>query len=163
MFSACGILKNTKVTVQNEPLSTLNLSQKRVLVVSYDTEQTREFMISLKNYVRETLKDRQIVAERINIRPNNTEDMTDFTKLISDFKPDYLLTIKVVNERSRKVKLIANSVKILRDITLDFNITSYDMTVNPTVLWKSQAIVKHLYQTEQIATVKKIARKLDFK
>jgi hypothetical protein len=155
---------NTTIAVQTERLSAVSLTQKRVLIVSYDSDLSREFIISLKNYVREELKNHNVVAERINIRQNEaSNDIADFNKLKSEFKPDYLLTIKVRDERIRKFYIIGGNVKTLRGMTVDFNLTPNISENNGTLLWKSNAIINHFYNNEGVVTAKKIAKELGIK
>jgi hypothetical protein len=155
---------NTTIAVQTERLSVVSLTEKRVLIVSYDSDLSREFVISLKNYVREELKNHKVVAERINIRQDESSaDMADFNKLKSEFKPDYLLTIKVRDERTRKFYIIGGNVKMLRGMTVDFNLTPNIPENSSTILWKSNAIINHFYNNEGVATAKKIAKELGIK
>jgi hypothetical protein len=165
LFSSCNsglIPYNTSIVVESERLSEVKLTEKRVLVVSYDTDLTRDFAISLKNYVREDLQSHKVVAERINVRVSDlTEDATDFEKLKKEFAPDYILTIKVRNERARKMYVVGGNVKVLRGMTLDFNLMPFN--ADGTSLWRSNAVVNHFYTNETVATAKKIAKELGIK
>jgi hypothetical protein len=162
LFSACKssfLPFNTSVVVKAERLSPVDLTGKRVLVVSYDTDFTREFIISLKNYVHEEFKTRNIVTERINIRKNSfTDDIADFNKLKTAFKPDYLLTIKLRDERFRNFYIIGGPVKTLRGMTLDMDIHPAVSEKDAAILWKSNATINHFYNNEGIATAKKMAK-----
>jgi hypothetical protein len=167
-FASCksGFLPfNTTVAVESERVSAFNLTEKRVLVVSYDTELTQEFVISLKNYVKEELKTHKIVAERINIRyKEETADLAELDKLKGTFTPDYLLIIKVRDERTRKFYIIGGNVKTLRGMTLDFNILPITTLENEGAsLWRSAAVVNHFYNNEGVSTAKKIAKELGIK
>jgi hypothetical protein len=166
-FAACKssfLPYNTTIAVQTERLSAVSLTEKRVLIVSYDSDLSREFVISLKNYVKEELKNHKIEAERINIRQNEaSDDIAGVNKLKSEFKPDYLLTIKVRDERTRKFYIIGGNVKTLRGMTVDFNLTPNISENNSTILWKSTAIINHFYNNEGVATAKKIAKELGIK
>ena len=148
---------NTTVALKSQRLTDVKLTEKRVLVVSYDNELTREFAISLKNYVKEELKTRKIVAERINIRADEAGDVTDFEKLATEFKPDYLLTITFKNERTRDFYMIGKTVKKLRGMTAEFNLKSRN---NNQISWKSDAVVNHFYDEENVVVSKKIAKQL---
>lgn len=167
LFASCKssfLPYNTTIAVQTERLSAVSLTEKRVLIVSYDSDLSREFVISLKNYVKEELKNHKVEAERINIRQNEaSDDMADVNKLKSEFKPDYLLTIKVRNERTRKFYIIGGNVKMLRGMTVDFNLTPNIFDNNGTILWKSTAVINHFYNNEGVATAKKIAKELGIK
>jgi hypothetical protein len=166
LFSACGasfIPYNTTITVQSQRLSDATLAEKRVLIVSYDNNLTRDFVISLKNYVQLELKNHKVVAERINIRQYERSDIDDFNKLKNTFKPDYLLTIKTHDERTRNFYMIGKSVKKLRGITVDFNLMSSMPEADGLLIWKSEAIINHFYDTEGVATAKKIAKELGVK
>ncbi len=155
---------NTTITVQTERLSAVSLTEKRVLIVSYDSDLSREFVISLKNYVKEELKNHKVVAERINIRQDeSSSDIADFNKLKSEFKPDYLLTIKVRDERTRKFYIIGGNVKTLRGLTIDFNLIPNVPENSSSILWKSNAVINHFYNNEGVATAKKIAKELGIK
>ena len=155
---------NTTIVVQTERLSAVSLTEKRVLIVSYDSDLSREFVISLKNYVKEELQNHKVMVERINIRQNEaSEDMADVNKLKSEFKPDYLLTIKVRDERTRKFYIIGGNVKTLRGMTVDFNLTPNISENGGTILWKSTAIINHFYNNEGVLTAKKIAKELGIK
>jgi hypothetical protein len=162
VFSACKsplLPFNTSVLVKAERLSAINLVEKRVLIVSYDTDLTREFIISLKNYVYEEFKTRNVVAERINIRKNAfTDDVADFNKLKSAFKPDYVLTIKVRDERFRNFYLIGSKVKTLRGMTIDIDLHPSDSEKESSILWKSNAVVNHFYNNEGVTTARKMAK-----
>jgi hypothetical protein len=164
-FSSCNsglIPYNTRIVVESERLTELKLTEKRVLIVSYDSDLTREFLISLKNYVREDIQSHKVVAERINIRANElTDDAADFEKLKKEFTPDYILTIKVRNERARKMYFVGGNVKTLRGMTLDFNLMPFNS--ESTSLWRSNAVVNHFYASESVATAKKIAKELGVK
>ena len=166
-FAACKssfLPYNTTIVVQTERLSAVSLTEKRVLIVSYDSDLSREFVISLKNYVNEELKNHKVVAERINIRQNEvSDDIAGFNKLKSEFKPDYLLTIKVRDERTRKFYIIGGNVKTLRGMTVDFNLTPNISENGGTILWKSTAIINHFYNNEGVLTAKKIAKELGIK
>jgi hypothetical protein len=166
-FAACKssfLPYNTTIAIQAERMSAINLTEKHVLIVSYDSDLSREFIISLKNYVSEELKNHKVVAERINIRQNEmSDDITDFNKLKSEFKPDYLLTIKVRDERTRKFYIIGGNVKTLRGMTVDFNLTPNISENSGTILWKSTAIINHFYNNEGVITAKKIAKELGVK
>jgi hypothetical protein len=157
-FMSCKsfLPNNTTVTLQSQRLNEVNLTEKRVLVVSYDDVLVREFAISLKNYVREELKTHKIAAERINIRQKEVGDVADFEKLTNDFKPDYLLTIHFKNERTRDFYMVGRVVKKLRGMTAEFNLTH----TNGQVLWKTDAIINHFYDNEGVVTSKKIAKQL---
>jgi hypothetical protein len=155
---------NTTITVQTERLSAVSLTEKRVLIVSYDSDLSREFVISLKNYVKEELKNHKVMAERINIRQDeSSSDIADFNKLKSEFKPDYLLTIKVRDERTRKFYIIGGNVKTLRGMTIDFNLVPNVSENSSSILWKSNAVINHFYNNEGVATAKKIAKELGIK
>jgi hypothetical protein len=166
-FTACKssfLPYNTTIAIQTERMSAINLTEKRVLIVSYDSDLSREFIISLKNYVNEELKSLKIVAERINIRQNEaSDDVADVNKLKSEFNPDYLLTIKVRDERTRKFYIIGGNVKMLRGMTVDFNLTPNISANKGTILWKSTAVINHFYNNEGVATAKKIAKELGIK
>ena len=150
---------NTSVLVQAERVSPVDLTYKRVLVVSYDTDLTREFIISLKNYVQEELKTHTVTTERINIRKNAfTDDIADFNKLKMAFKPDYVLTIKVRDERFRNFVLIGSKVKVLRGMTLDMDIYPPASEKESAMLWKSNAAINHFYNNEGVTTAKKMAK-----
>ena len=148
---------DTTVVLQSQRLSAVKLTEKRVLVVSYDNELTREFAISLKNYVKEELKTHKIVAERINIRANEAGDVVDFEKLKTEFKPDYLLIITFKGERTRDFYMIGKTVKKLRGMTAEFNLKN---TNDGQISWKSDAVVNHFYDNEGVATSKRIAKQL---
>ena len=89
--------------------------------------------------------------------------MADVNKLKSEFKPDYLLTIKVRDERTRKFYIIGGNVKTLRGMTVDFNLTPNISENGGTILWKSTAIINHFYNNEGVLTAKKIAKELGIK
>jgi hypothetical protein len=168
LFSACNTTffpSNTTIKTQSEKLTAVNLTEKRVLIVSYDSELTREFVISLKNYLREELKGHKVIAERINIRQNETAaDLSELDKLKSTFTPDYLLTIKVRDERTRKMYLFGGNVKTLRGMTLDFNVFPVETRVNEGVSqWRSAAVINHFYKSETVGTAKKMAAELAIK
>ena len=158
-FTSCKsfLPNNTTVALQSQRLMNANLTEKRVLVVSYDDELTREFAISLKNYVKEELKMHKIIAERINIRADETGDVTDFEKLKTEFKPDYLLAITFKNERTRDFYMIGKVVKKLRGMTAEFNLKN---AKDGQISWKSDAVVNHFYDNEGVTTSKKIAKQL---
>jgi hypothetical protein len=164
VFSACnGALFpfNTTVTLQSERLVSTDLTKKRVLIVSYDSYLTREFVISLKNYVRDEFKNHDVTAERINIRESDRKaDIADFNKLKNEFKPDYLLTIKVRDERVRKLYIVGSSVKTLKGVTVDVELIPYNSEKVSQSAWKSTAVVNHFYESERITAVKKIASQL---
>ena len=166
LFSACKtsfLPYDTTVAVKSDPVSPVDLTEKRVLVVSYDSELTREFLISLKNYVSEELKTHKIKAERLNIRQNEPEDAADFTKIKADFKPDYLLTVKVSDERTRKFYMIGKAVKKLRGMNLTLNLLPYQQNTEGTSVWKSDVAINHFYDTEYVAAAKKMAKELGIK
>ena len=148
---------DTTVVLQSQRLSAVKLTEKRVLVVSYDNELTREFAISLKNYVKEELKTHKIVAERINIRAEEESDVRDFEKLKTEFKPDYLLIITFKGARTRDFYMIGKTVKKLRGMTAEFNLKN---TNDGQISWKSDAVVNHFYDNEGVATSKRIAKQL---
>lgn len=158
-FTSCKsfLPNNTTVALQSQRLTDVNLTEKRVLVVSYDAELTREFAISLKNYVKEELKTHKIVAERINIRADEAGDVVDFEKLKTEFKPDYLLIITFKAERTRDFYMIGKTVKKLRGMTAEFNLKN---TNDGQISWKSDAVVNHFYDNEGVTTSKKIAKQL---
>jgi hypothetical protein len=162
MLSACKssfLPYNTSVVVKAERLSPVDLTGKRVLIVSYDTDLTREFIISLKNYVHEEFKTRNIITERINIRRNAfTDDITDFNQLKIAFKPDYLLTVKLRDERFRNFVIIGGAVKTLRGMTLDMDLHPAVSEKESAILWKSNAVINHFYNNEGVATAKKMAK-----
>lgn len=151
---------DTTITVKTDRLSPVDLTEKRVLVVSYDSELTREFLISLKNYVSEELKTHKIKAERLNIRYDEPDDVEEFAKIKTNFKPDYLLTVKISNERTRKFYMIGKSVKKLRGINLTLNLLSNQQNTEGASVWKSAVEVNHFYDTEYVAAAKKIAKEL---
>jgi hypothetical protein len=162
VFSACKssfLPYNTSVIVKAERLSTVTLTGKRVLIVSYDTDLTREFIISFKNYVHEEFKTRNVITERINIRKNAfTDDIDDFNKLKVAFKPDYLLTVKLRDERFRNFIIIGGAVKTLRGMTLDIDLHPAISEKESAILWKSNAVINHFYNNEGVATAKKMAK-----
>ncbi len=168
LFSACnsGFLPfNTTLAVQTERMSAVNLTEKRVLIVSYDSELTQEFVISLKNYVKEELKTHNIVVERLNIRHNETAtDIEELNKVKSTFTPDYLLSLKVRDERIRKMYIIGSHVKTLRGMTLYFNLLPIASAENEgTFLWRSTVKINHFYNNESVFTAKKVAKELGIK
>jgi hypothetical protein len=166
LFSACGasfIPYNTTITVQSQRLSDVQLTEKRVLIVSYDNNLTRDFVISLKNYVQLELKNHKVVAERINIRQYESSDIEDFNTLKSSFKPDYLLTIKTHDERTRNFYMVGKSVKKLRGMTVDFNLIPNSPEADSLLIWKSDVTINHFYDSEGVATAKKIAKELGIK
>ena len=157
-FTSCkSFPSDTTVVLQSQRLSAVKLTEKRVLVVSYDDKLTREFAISLKNYVKEELKTHKIVAERINIRADEAGDVVDFEKLKTEFKPDYLLIITFKGERTRDFYMIGKTVKKLRGMTAEFNLKS---TNDSQISWKSDAVVNHFYDNEGVTTSKRIAQQL---
>jgi hypothetical protein len=162
LFSACKasfLPYNTSVVVQAERLSPVDLTSKRVLIVSYDTDLTREFIISLKNYVQEEFKTHNIISERINIRKNAfTDDIADFSKLKIAFKPDYVLTIKLRDERFRNFYIIGGAVKTLRGMTIGIDLHPAISEKESAILWKSNAVINHFYNNEGVATAKKMAK-----
>jgi hypothetical protein len=167
-FASCksGFLPfNTTVAVQSERVSPVVLTEKRLLIVSYDSELTQEFVISLKNYVAEEFKTHKIIVERINIRNKQTAaDLADFNKLKNTFAPDYLMTVKVRDERTRKMFVIGGNVKTLRGMTVYFNLLPIASEENEGAFqWRSTAIVNHFYNSELVTTTKKIARELGFR
>jgi hypothetical protein len=161
-FTACKssfLPFNTSVLVQSERVSPVDLTGKRVLIASYDTDLTREFIISLKNYVQEELKTHTVTTERINIRKNAfTEDIADFSKLKTAFKPDYVLTIKVRDERFRNFYMIGSKVKTLRGMTIDMDVHPTASENESAILWKSKAAINHFYNNEAVTTAKKMAK-----
>ncbi len=166
LFSACKtslLPYDTTIAVKSERLSPVDLTEKRVLVVSYDSELTREFLISLKNYVREELKTHKITTERFNIRQNEADDAAAFMKLKTDFKPDYLLTIKVSGERTRKFYLIGKAVKKLRGMNLTLNLLPYAQNTEGASVWQSDVDINHFYDTEYVAAAKRMAKDLGIK
>jgi hypothetical protein len=165
IFPSCKsiIPNNTTVAVKSQRLTDVKLTEKRVLVVSYDSELTREFAISLKNYVRDELKNHKIVAERINIRKNEEDDIADFNKLKSEFKPDYLLNITFSKERTRDFYLIGKTVKKLRGMTASFNLMPCIPETEGRLMWTSEAVINHFYDNEGVVTSKKIAKELGLK
>jgi hypothetical protein len=162
LFSACKssfLPFNTSVLVKAERLSPVDLTGKRVLVVSYDTDLTREFLISLKNYVHEEFKTRNVMTERINIRKNAfTDDIADFNKLKTAFKPDYLLTIKLRDERFRNFYMIGSKVKTLRGMSIGVDLYPATSEKESAILWKSNSVINHFYNNEGVATAKKMAK-----
>ncbi len=166
LFSACKTSifpYDTTVAVKSDRISPVDLTEKRVLVVSYDSELTREFLISLKNYVSEALKTHKITTERLNIRKDEPDDMVNFTKVKTDFKPDYLLTVKISDERTRKFRMIGKSVKKLRGISLTVNLLPTPQNTEGALVWKSGIEINHFYDTEYVATAKKIVKELGIK
>ena len=167
LFSACKTSSflpyDTTIAVKSDRLSPVDLTEKRVLVVSYDSELTREFLISLKNYVSEELKTHKITAERVNIRQDEPDDAADFMKVKTDFKPDYILTIKVSGERTRKFYMIGKAVKKLRGINLALNLLPYAQNTEGSPIWKSDVEINHFYDTEYVAAAKKMAKELGIK
>jgi hypothetical protein len=167
-FASCksGFLPfNTTVAVQSERVSPVVLTEKRLLIVSYDSELTQEFVISLKNYVAEELKTHKIIVERINIRNKQAAaDLADFNKLKNTFAPDYLMAVKVRDERTRKMFVIGGNVKTLRGMTVYFNLLPIASEENEGAFqWRSTAVVNHFYNSELVTTAKKIARELGFR
>ncbi len=164
LFSACKtasiIPYDTTIAVKSDRLSPVDLTEKRVLVVSYDSELTREFLISLKNYVSEELKTHKITVERLNIRQNEPDDVAESAKVKTNFKPDYLLTVKVSGERTRKFYMIGKAVKKLRGINLSLNLLSYPQNTEGPLVWKSDVEINHFYDTEYVAAAKKMAKEL---
>jgi hypothetical protein len=162
LFSSCKssfLPFNTTVLVQAERLTPMNLTGKRVLVVSYDTDLTREFVISLKNYVHEEFKGRNVTTERINIRKNEfTSDIADYNKLKTAFKPDYLLTINPRDERFRNFYMIGSKVKTLRGMTIGVDLYPAASEKESAILWKSNAVINHFYNNEGVTTAKKMAK-----
>ena len=158
-FTSCKSFfpSDTTVVLQSQRLSAVKLTEKRVLVVSYDDDLTREFAISLKNYVKDELKTHKIVAERINIRADEESDVIDFEKLKTEFKPDYLLIITFKGERTRDFYMIGKTVKKLRGMTAEFNLKN---NKDGQISWKSDAVVNHFYDNEGVATSKRIAKQL---
>lgn len=154
---------DTTIAVKTNRVSPVDLTEKRVLVVSYDSELTREFLISLKNYVSEELKTHKITAERLNIRYDEPDDASELTKVKTNFKPDFLLTVKVSNERTRKFYMIGKSVKKLRGINLSLNLLPNQQNTEGASVWKSDVEVNHFYDTEYVAASKKIAKELGIK
>lgn len=168
LFSACksGFLAlKTSVALETTRVSAVNLTEKRVLIVSYDSELSQEFVISLKNYVKEELKNHSVVVERINIRHNETAaDMVELDKLKITFAPDYMLSLKVRDERVRKMYLIGSHVKMLRGMALYFNLFPIANADNEgTFLWRSTAVVNHFYNSENVSIAKKVAKELGIK
>jgi hypothetical protein len=154
---------DTTIAVKSDRLSPVDLTEKRVLVVSYDSELTREFLISLKNYVSEELKTHKIKAERLNIRYDEPDDVAELAKVKTTFTPDYLLTVKVSNERTRKFYMIGKNVKKLRGINLTLNLLPNQQNTEGASVWKSDVEVNHFYDTEYVAAAKKLAKELGVK
>ncbi|MDZ7877859.1 MAG: hypothetical protein U5L45_09325 [Saprospiraceae bacterium] len=162
LFSACKLSflpYNTSIAIQAKRLSPVALTGKRVLIVSYDTDLTREFIISLKNYTHEEFAAHNITTERINIRKNAfTEDIADFDKLKTAFKPDYLLTIKLRDEGFRNFYVVGSSVKTLRGMTIDTDLFPVASEKESAILWTGMTTIKHFYNSEGVATAKKMAK-----
>jgi hypothetical protein len=167
LFSACKTSSflpyDTTIAVKSDRLSPVDLTEKRVLVVTYDSELTREFLISLKNYVSEELKTHKITAERVNIRQDEPNDMVDFAKVKTDFKPDYLLTVKVSGERTRKFYMIGKAVKKLRGMNLTMNLLPNPQNTEGASVWKSDVEINHFYDMEYVAAAKRMAKELGVK
>jgi hypothetical protein len=167
LFSSCqpAILyfitaPNTKTDVQSKRISNTNLTQKRVLIVTYDSSATRELLISLKNYLNVELVGCKVISERINIRQNEDSDLVDFEKLKTSFNPDYLMTINFEIKRTRDFYIIGDVVKKIRDITFYFNLKPYNSLTEQATIWKGEAAIKHLYDEGHTAAMKKIANKI---
>ncbi len=151
---------NTKIIIQSNPISKVNLSQKRLLIVSYDSIATREMIISLKNYLNVEFNSCKVISERINIRQNESSDLADFDKLKTSFKPEYLLTIHCAIKRTRDFYIVGDVVKKIRDIKFYFDLKPFhSLTEQPTV-WNGEASIKHLYDEGHAATMKKTASQI---
>lgn len=151
---------NTKIAIQSELISNTNLTEKRVLIVTYDSSATRELLISLKNYLNVELTGRKVISERINIRQDEASDLADFEKLKTSFKPDYLLTINFDIKRTRDFYILGDVLKKIRDITFYFNLKSCNSLTEQPTIWKGEAAIKHLYDEGHTATMKKIANEI---
>lgn len=167
LFGSCQTLMihsiaapNTKINIVSEPISNPNLTEKRVLIVTYDSSATRELLISLKNHLNVELVGCKVISERINIRQNEASDLADFEKLKTSFKPDYLLTINFEIKRTRDFYLVDDVVKKIRDITFYFNLKSYNSLTEQPTIWNGEAAIKHLYDEGHTAAMKKIANEI---
>ena len=167
LFGSCQSLlfyslttPDTKTSVQSEIIATVNLTQKRVLIVTYDSLKTRDLAISLKNYMNLELTTCHVISERINIRQNEASDLEEFEKLKTAFKPDYLLSINCDVKRTRDFYLIGQVEKKIRDLTCYFNLKTCNFSTEQPIIWKGEAAIKHLYDEGHTATMKKIATQM---
>lgn len=154
---------NTKIVLQSERISATDLTEKRVLIASYDNEMSRDLVISLKNYLNLELTDCKVVSERINIRQNEASDLAGFEKLKTEFKPDYLLIINFDIVRTRDFYIVGDVVKKIRDISFYFNLRPFNSVTDQPIIWKGEAQIKHLYDEGHSYTMKKTANQMRLK
>jgi hypothetical protein len=164
-FAAC----TTSYFLTSQPVAAQNIVKKRLLIVTYDTEATQTMLISFKNYLNRALNQQQVETQNINIRHNEAAaDLADLGKKMADFKPEYLLNVRVGAERTHDLYLLTAKKKfkfrrekaesILRDAA--FDLTLLPNTEGGKEIWNAQAAVKKVYQSEQIRDVRKMVARL---
>jgi hypothetical protein len=172
-FSAC----QPTLSLSSETLSPSSLIAKKLFILTYDTELSRSFVISTKNYLALALENQKITVEKINISAadslvsrtikksflrrtqmaryeykNSEQAIKDFETRNQTFQTDFVLTLKAREVRSLIRFHALGRIEIFRGVVLDINLKS-----KQAELWRGQLICDQMTATDETAVARQLA------
>jgi hypothetical protein len=152
--SACKPTKS--ITTTN--VSSIDLSEKRLFLLTYDTPMTQSFIISFKNYLAKELSEHHVIVEKYNILSSEKEkSIEDANKVKMQFKPDNILIVKVLQERGRDFYTMTKTVKKLREVTLLLELKNAQ---SENLYWSATINVNHIFETDQISESRDLSKNI---
>ncbi len=136
--------------------SDFSFTEKRVLVVTYDTELSRDFVISLKNYVSRALKSRQVQTANVNLsQVEPIYRIEEYEKLIQNFQPHYELIISVKKEQARTGATFSEKTYQLNGCGMELTIK--DRTSGSVVALGALRFDK-IYESEKLTMIREMTK-----
>jgi hypothetical protein len=152
VVSACSPTKS--ITSKN--VSPINLSEKRLFLLTYETPMTKNFIITFKNYLAKGLSEHQIAVEKYNILSSEKDKSTiEANELKNKFNPDVIMTVNVTFERGRKFYTLVKTVKQFRETTLLLEIKN---AKDEKLYWSAVVNANHIFDSEQISVVRDLSK-----
>jgi hypothetical protein len=156
LFASCSA---PTVAVKTEIRETTHtLDNFRVLLVSFDTELSKDFTPLFNKRLAKGLKEYGACIEHINIPYNaNRKVRLSADSLQNNFKPEYILTVKIIEQKSNPTLNAIKKDKIFNEAVYYFELKS-SITEKP--VWTSQATLNNIKTGEDTKTIYQLTKTL---
>lgn len=135
-----------------------SLDNFRVLVVSFDTELSKEFTPLFNQRLAKSLVQYGACVEQINIPYQfDRSARLKADSLQNNFKPEFILTTKIISERSNIALNAVSSSKTFSEATYYLELKS-SITEKP--VWTGQAIVNNLKRGDDTKTIYRLTKRV---
>ncbi|NJN34361.1 MAG: hypothetical protein HC817_09035 [Saprospiraceae bacterium] len=128
------------------------------MVVTYDTEKSRDFVISLKNYLSLALKNRRVQTANVNLsQVEPIYRIEEYEKLMQNFQPHYELILRVKKDKAREYSTLTKKGRMFESCDVEMTIKD---RASGTIVGLGVLAFDNIYDTEKISVIREMTKKI---